>query len=84
MLMVGRRGKRKATRPFAAGLCSPGPAPPSFGRRRPPGAGCLEQTPPDAKNEAQALLVKPDFIGGRRGRPVRASSSPRVARRQER
>lgn len=67
--------------PFAARLCSPGPVLPSLDRRRPPGAGCQEQTPPDARNEAEALLVKPDFIGGR---PGRASIYPRVARRQGR
>lgn len=67
--------------PLAARLCSPGPVLPSLDRRRRPGAGCQEQTPPDARNEAQALLVKPDFIGGR---PVRASIYPRVARRQGR
>lgn len=44
-------------------------------RHRPPGARRHEPTPPDAKNEAQAFLVKADFIG-RQGRPARAARSP--------
>lgn len=68
------RGRGRHVPPLPARLCSPGP-PHSPRCQRPPATRRPEQTPPDAKKEAQAFLVKADFIG-RPGRPEHAARSP--------
>lgn len=71
----GRHRRSPWPPPLFAWPCSPLTRPPSPARSR-----VSEQTPPDAGNGAQALLVKPDFIGGAPCAPP----STRVARRQGR